>query len=394
MIFTRNFVIVALINFFVMTAYYLLFVISSPYAAEKFNASPSIAGLVAGLILIGCLTGRFFTGRIIAKTGFRVVLFASIILYTGSLGLYLLVDNLPFLMAVRFLNGIGVGCIGTVTSTLVVLIVPPQLHGQGINYFSLSSILALAFGPFFGLLLLQYVTFTEIFLLCASLGVVCFALAVLLTVPPMEEDSTGEDSAEAAAPDSAFCLRSYIEYAAVPICTVVLVTCAGYGGVQAFMAFYAAEAGLDGIASTFFLVYAATAFCLRPIAGKMLDKRTPNAVIYPALILAALGFLLLGTMPSATGLMLAGFLLGAGISNLQTASQTVAVRLVTKRRFGPATSTYFIFLDLGVGIGPYFLGFIVPYAGFKGVYLACVGLMLISIPLYSLVHGRKAKRPS
>ncbi|SBW08949.1 conserved membrane hypothetical protein [uncultured delta proteobacterium] len=389
MIFTRNFVIVALINFFVMTAYYLLFVISSPYAADRFNASPSMAGLVAGMILMGCLAGRFFTGRIIAKTGFRVVLFSSIILYTASLGLYLLVDNLPFLMAVRFLNGIGVGCIGTVTSTLVVHIIPPHLHGQGINYFSLSSILALAFGPFFGLLLLQYVTFTEIFLLCAALGVVCFALAALLTVPPLEEDPV-----EAGATDSAFSLSSYIEYAAVPIGTMVLVICAGYGGVQAFMAFYAAEAGLDGIASTFFLIYAATAFCLRPIAGKMLDKRTPNVVIYPALILSSLGFLLLGTMPSATGLMLAGFLLGAGVSNIQTASQTISVRLVSKRRFGPATSTYFIFLDLGVGMGPYFLGFTVPYAGYKGMYLACMGLALISIPLYFLVHGRKAKRPS
>lgn len=389
MIFTKNFVIVALINFFVMTAYYLLFVISSPYAAEKFNASPSIAGLVAGLILIGCLTGRFFTGRIITKIGFRIVLFTSIVLYTASLGLYLLVDDLPFLMAVRFLNGIGVGCIGTVTSTLVVHIIPPRLHGQGINYFSLSSILALAFGPFFGLLLLRYITFTEIFLLCAALGVVCFALAVMLTVPPMEEDGAGAD-----APDSAFSLRSYIEYAAVPIGMVALVTCAGYGAVQAFMAFYAAEAGLDGIASTFFLIYAVAALFLRPIAGKMLDKRTPNVVIYPALILTSLGFLLLGTTPSATGLMLAGFLLGAGISNIQTAVQTVSVRLVPKRRFGPATSTYFIFLDLGVGIGPYFLGFIVPYAGYKGVYLACMGLALVSIPLYFLVHGRKARRPS
>jgi len=387
MIFSRNFIIVAVVNFLLMTAYYLLFVISSPYAAETFGATPSTAGLVAGLILIGCLTGRFFTGRIVTQVGFVPVLFTGIGIYTASLGLYLAAGSLPSLMAVRFLSGVGIGCIGTVTGTLIVHIVPPHLHGQGINYFSCSTILALALGPFFGLQLMRLFSFPEIFVLCAGLGVVSLLLATALRLPAMEKGA-----AEEGGENSAFRLRSYIEYAAVPIGVVVLLVSAAYGSLQAFMAFYAAEAGLDGTASVFFLVYAVTGFCLRPFAGKVLDRRNANFVIYPALVLACCGFMVLGATPGVTGILFAGVLVGAGVSNLQTAVQTVSVRLVEKRRFGPATSTYFILLDLGIGVGPYFLGFIVPYAGYAGVFQAGAVLALVSIPLYYVVHGRKIRR--
>ena len=39
------------------------------FAAEKFNASASIAGLVSGIYIIGTVGGRLLTGNIINKVG-------------------------------------------------------------------------------------------------------------------------------------------------------------------------------------------------------------------------------------------------------------------------------------------------------------------------------------
>lgn len=105
-IFNRNFLVVALVNLFTMIAYYLLFVISSPYALERFHTSPSTAGLVAGLMVIGCLAGRFVTGRLLGLIGLRKTLFGGIVLYAGSIALYLVTDTLPLLFLVRFLSGV------------------------------------------------------------------------------------------------------------------------------------------------------------------------------------------------------------------------------------------------------------------------------------------------
>ena len=54
----------------------------------------------------------------------------------------------------RFISGVAIGIIGTVTGTIVAVIVPAQYHGRGIAYFSMSTALALCFGPFIGIALL------------------------------------------------------------------------------------------------------------------------------------------------------------------------------------------------------------------------------------------------
>ena len=79
-IFTVTFLAASLINLFVMAAYYLLFVISTPYAEAKFNASPSMAGLVAGFMVLGCLAGRFDCGRLIEDIRIKKVLFGGLII--------------------------------------------------------------------------------------------------------------------------------------------------------------------------------------------------------------------------------------------------------------------------------------------------------------------------
>ncbi|MNW21796.1 major facilitator superfamily transporter [compost metagenome] len=58
---------------------------------------------------------------------------------------------------------------------------------------------------------------------------------------------------------------------------------------------------------------------------------------------------------------------------------------------GLANSTYFIFLDLGLGFGPFALGYLVPELGYRGLYLALVGVIVAGIGVYYVLHGRKDK---
>ena len=58
----RNFNVVTLINLLVMTAYYLIFVTSTTYARQAYAVSLS----TAGIMVIGCLAGRFVTGNLLS----------------------------------------------------------------------------------------------------------------------------------------------------------------------------------------------------------------------------------------------------------------------------------------------------------------------------------------
>jgi MFS family permease len=386
-IFSRDFIVVSLINFLLMIAYYLMFAIFSPYMLASFSASPSTAGLATGIVLAGCLVGRFFTGGSLERHGCKKILLAGDVLCVLGTAGYLFAHDLPTLFLTRCLHGLGIGMVGTVTGTVVAKVVPMSQRGLGISYFSMSTILGMALGPFFGLLLMPKVSFNAQFAFCLGATVLSLFLAFLLREPG--GGPSRKDSPVAPAPRAR--LENYISYQVLPIAAIVVIVCAGYSAVQAFFSFYAQENQLLTVGAFFFLIYATSTFVSRPFTGGLFDRRGENIIIYPGLLLAALALLMLGLWPAPGVVIVAGVLLGAGYGNFLSITQALAISMDIKERAGQATSTYFITLDLGLGFGPYLLGFIVPMLGYRKLYLFAAALMLLSIPLYYLLHGRKAR---
>lgn len=378
-IFNHNFIVVALINLIVMTAYYLLFITSTAYAQKIFAANLSTAGFTAGIMVIGCLTGRFLTGNLLSTFGCRGILLMGLLLYSGSIAAFFLVDSLPMLFIQRLFVGIGVGIIGTATGTIVAYVVPHQYHGFGISLFSMSTALALALGPFLGITISQHLNYTILIQVCLGLGLLCLAIFCgLYGLPQMRHRHR-----------PVFALNSYIDPRVVRFSLVALITCLSYGCVQAFMTSFAAERDLSGPASFFFLLYALAALGTRPLTGRLFDLHSENIIFYPALLLTALSLVLLSFAQSSELLLLSGLILGVGFGNFQSAGQAVSLSLVSKSRFAQATTTFFIFFDLGLGLGPYLFGFLVPLVGYSGMYQTLAAVVLCALLVYYLVHGRK-----
>ena len=105
---TKEFIIVSTINFFLTIVFYLLIVIMGVYVVNEFNASISQAGLVTGIFIIGTLIGRLFIGRSIESIGREKTLFIGIILFTLATLLYFVHYSVNFLL-VCFLHGITLG---------------------------------------------------------------------------------------------------------------------------------------------------------------------------------------------------------------------------------------------------------------------------------------------
>ena len=365
----RNFNVVTLINLLVMTAYYLIFVTSTTYARQAYAVSLSTAGFTAGIMVIGCLAGRFVTGNLLSFFGCRSILCAGLLLYTASIASFFLADSLPLLFIQRLLAGIGVGIIGTATGTIVAYVVPQQHHGFGISLFSMSTALALALGPFLGITLMRI-----------NVGIALGCLAIFFglgTLPAMQRRHR-----------PLFSLNSYIDPRVVRFSFVALVTCLGYGCVQAFMTSFAAERGLSGPASLFFLLYALAALATRPITGRLYDTRGENVIFFPIFLLTALSLVLLAYAEHGWMLLLSGFILGVGFGNFQSVGQAVSLSLVSRSRFAQATTTFFIFFDFGIGLGPYLFGFLVPIVGYNGMYLALSGTVLCALVIYYILHGK------
>jgi MFS family permease len=162
--------------------------------------------------------------------------------------------------------------------------------------------------------------------------------------------------------------------------------------VLSFITFYAKELKLVEAASFFFVIYAIMVLVSRPLTGRLFDIKGANLVIYPALVVFAAGMFLLSQAEHGWTLLVAGAIIGLGYGNYTSSAQAVSVKVTPPQRLGLATSTFFIFVDLGFGIGPYILGFFVPYTGFRGLYMIMVGVILFSMALYYFLHGKKERQ--
>lgn len=228
---------------------------------------------------------------------------------------------------------------------------------------------------------MQHIEHATIMLIMLIVAICALAVGLLLKNPPKVAHRL----------HPIFELNSYIDPRVVRFAVVPLIVFLGYGCIQAFMAMYAAERGLQAAASVFFLVYAVAALVSRPISGSTMDSNGENIVIYPLFVLTAIGLLLLANADSSAMLLLAGVFVGLGYGNFQSIGQAVSLSMVTPSRFAQATSTFFIFMDFGIGLGPYIFGFLVPHTGFEGMFYALTITLAAAMVLYHFLHGRRVR---
>ena len=384
---TRNFIMISLINFLIILIFYLLIVVIASYAVDEFGASTSTAGLVASIFIVGSLLGRLATGRIITTIGSKKTFQIGLIAFLITTFAYFFAVNLSLLILNRLLHGIAVGIIGTTTGTLIAQIIPSTRRGEGVGYFSMSTVLATAIGPFIGLLLTQHTgSFTSVFTFNAVLVVICLFMYFTVNLKNISAPAKPKVEKEIS---NGFKLSNYIEPKSIPISFIVLLIGFTYSGVMSFLSFYSESINLVKAGSFFFLVYAITILCTRPITGPLMDRRGANIVVYPCLVIFAIGMLLFSQTSNSFIFLLAAGLIGIGYGNFNSIAQAMAVKVTEPHRFGLATSTYFIFLDLGLGVGPYLLGLVEPHTTYRILFLSMVPIILIALICYYFLVGRK-----
>ncbi|THE12237.1 MFS transporter [Bacillus timonensis] len=380
---TKDFIIVSSINFFLTFIFYLLVVIIAVYAVDEYGASTSQAGLVTGIFIVGTLIGRLFIGRYIDLIGRKKTLFIGLVLFIITTFFYFVHAGITFLLINRFIHGITLGIASTATGTIVAQIIPPKRRGEGIGYFSMSATLATAIGPFIGLFMSQHTSYQVIFGLCLAIGIIGLLTSFILYVPPIENQTNQIQE------QKGFSIANYVEPKALPIAFVTFAISLCYASVLSFINFYAIEIDLVTAASFFFLVYSIAVLVSRPFTGRLMDIKGANYVMYPAFIILALGMFLLSIAHNSVTLLISGALIGLGFGNMQSCTQAVAIKLTPAHRMGLATSTFYIFLDAGLGFGPYLLGFLVPLTGYSKLYSILSIVALVSIVLYFFMHGKK-----
>ncbi|OZU89231.1 MFS transporter [Virgibacillus indicus] len=378
-IWTRDFVLVCLANFFIFLGFQMTLP-TLPLFVKELGGSDQIVGIIVGIFTFSALIMRPYAGHSLESKGRRFVYMFGLGVFVLSVGAFSVVTGIALLLMIRVVQGVGWGFSTTATGTIATDLIPPKRRGEGMGYFGLSGNIALAFGPSLGLTLVGVISFSQLFLICATCGLVAFLLSTKIRYKKVEE----------AAHNTATIKFDIFEKTAIQPSLLLFFITFTFGGIATFLPLHAANQNVDGI-ELYFLVYAIFLMISRTFAGKIYDKKGHLYVFLPGTLFIFIAMILLSWLPDMTTMLIAAGIYGLGFGSVQPALQAWAVDKAPGNRKGMANATFFSFFDLGIGIGAIVFGQIAFLFGYGLIYATSAVSVMLSMILYIYLYVRAEK---
>ena len=362
-IFTRDFNLVFLSQL-AMSFVYNILIPTLPIYLSRSGSTEVEIGILIGSFSISSLILRPFVGRALLRIPEKTFMIAGALLYALPSAAYLVAPLFwPFLV-VRVFHGIGMALFYTASITLVANISPEAHRGQSLGYFYLAFNLAFAVGSYLGMVIINNLNFTSLFLICTGLALGSLSISSRLKTrepDPIEASCTGE--------------QSFLNWEALPPTIMTFFTHVGWGALTAFFPLYAVDHGMAN-PGLFFGASAIILILARALGGKILDLYSREKVILPCLITYTLSMLLLAFSRSVPMFLLVAVIYGAGSAFLAPALVAYAVDLGGSQR-GTTMGTFMAVGDLGMGLGPVIMGVVLKLTNYPIMFLclALTGLM-------------------
>lgn len=392
-ILTRDFVILFTINLIVIIVQFLFLTTMALYAIQHFHVDGSIGGITASIFMIGAVVGRLLSAHYATTLNLRKLCKFSLIGQLVFCIAYFASDlGIPYLIAIRLLHGLSFGVANTVVPALAVESIPEKRIGEGTGYFLLSTSLGVGVGPLISILTAMGLDYMVLFVLAATLSVISFALSFLVKPTKVEIATRAKQSVgQLVVSRQKWSLKSMIDISTVKISFFMFLIGFACSSLNSFASAYAAELDMSFFAPFIFLVYSITLIITRPITGKLMDRYGENAVLYPSIISMGIGCALAACASNPFMLVSCGIFMATGFGVCMSVGQAVATKNTKSGNTALAISTFFLLCDIGIGLGPFFLGFIVEGAGYQGMYWQCVLVSIIAVIYYHFAHGRHVR---
>lgn len=369
-IWSKDFILICCANFFIFLGFQMTLP-TLPLFVEELGGNDQLIGLVVGIFTFSALLIRPYAGHALESKGRGLVYLTGLVIFVLSVGSFGFASGMAFLFAMRIVQGVGWGFSTTASGTIATDLIPAARRGEGMGYYGLSGNLALALGPSLGLALTGVLTFKQLFLVCAGLGLAALIMAAKIRYKKVEKNEIHVTNVK---------WDLYEKSALQPSALLFLLTVT-FGGIASFLPLYAAQKDIPGI-QWYFLIYAAFLMLSRTFAGQLYDKKGHQAVFIPGALLIFCAMLLLAWLPNSLILYVAAALYGLGFGSVQPALQAWSVAKAPLNRKGMANATFFSFFDLGVGIGAILFGHIGHIFGYGSIYETAAASVFISILLY------------
>ncbi|MFZ3173050.1 MAG: MFS transporter [Carboxydocellales bacterium] len=349
---TRDFILILLSTILVFIAFHSL-IPTLPMYIKELGGSTGTAGLALGLLTGSALLIRPFSGWALDGYGRRLILLGGLLLFLLPSLFYIGMVPLSMLLFLRIIQGFGWGICNTAAATVATDLIPPSRLGEGLGYYSLSSSVSMAISPAIGLWLIDNFSFRTLFITCALLVFVSFAMALLIKYPRLEKRMGGTKI-------------NFLEKTALRPAIVIMLVTTTYSSLFSFLAMFARQQSV-GSAGIFFTTLALTTLLSRLFSGRIVDNmgtRGYNLVVLPGILFMVAAMLVLAHISGLVYLIVGAVLYGIGYGFVQPTMLALCINNVHPSKRGAAIATFWTAFDIGIALGSVFWGIVANTFGY------------------------------
>ncbi|OLP19315.1 MFS transporter [Leptolyngbya sp. 'hensonii'] len=350
---------------------------------ESLGGSRQEIGVVMGAFAVGLLLFRAQLGKLADRRSRKLVLLIGMaVVAIAPLG-YGVVQSVPLLILLRAFHGISIAAFTTAYSALVVDLAPPQARGELIGYMTLVNPIGMALGPAMGGFLQDWLGYTPLFLLSASLGFIGLFCAARV----QESSSQERGGADPRVAADQFWSLLWEPRIRIPTLILLMVGLA-FGALSSFIPLFIKETGATLNPGLFYTAAAIASFMIRILAGQASDRYGRGLFITISLILYTAAMGLVWGANSAQDFLLAGFLEGLGAGML---IPMVAALMADRsgpheraRMFGLCLAGF----DLGIALAGPGMGVLAAAIGYRHIFGVAGGLTLIGLLMFLTLSSK------
>ncbi len=371
---TKDFILITVVNLLIFLSFQMT-ISALPLHVEYIGGREKVLGWVTGLATIASVLIRPVTGTALDKASRKTVFMTGLIILLISTYFLGIFNYIWLILIVRFINGIGWGIGSTAAMTVAADTIPIRRFGEGIGLFNLSNGLAMAIGPVIGISIFNAQGFSNVSLPAAILVLAALVISLFIKYKPVENP-----------------LKAHVRKAKLPVekgslgpAFIIGLITITYGAMIAFIPIYGIERGVENI-GWYFTIYALFLTFIRPLAGKMIDKRGFDIFIYSGVVVLILSMIILSQSQNIVIFSISATLYGIGFGLLESSLLTLAVAHAAEGKIGSVNAIFYTFFDGGMGFGSIIAGLIASVTGYGRMYLILIIPLIVAGILYKFVR--------
>lgn len=386
-LFTPRFFVMCAFTFTVFVSLFQLLP-TAPYQVIALGGSTAVAGWFLGLLTYASAATAPFTGNLGDRLGQRRVLIVVSVLLAGFSATYAVIDDYRLLLALVVVHGAVWSALLTASGAYMTGTIPPARRAEGLGYWGLASVTAIAVAPPLGFWVFQF----GWRVLCLETVALDLLMAFIAWRLPDDRAAAAVLRAAEAKVDSAT-RPQLIDTRALVLSVTLGLSSFSYGALTSFSALFADSLGVKP-RSLFLTAMAVAIVAVRLSLGRRIDIIGHRRALIPSLALGAGGLLLLAASRGTWGFGLAALVFGCGFGLMFPAFAAYLLSHASALRRGAAYGAMIAAFDTGIGTGSIAMGWMIEQLGFRLAFVVAAVMVAMAVPYFLLIEKRFGYRPA